>query len=113
MAKNIRYDRAMAVPLAAPYAVTSGQGVQVGRIFGVALADAASGDTVAVHRGGVAQLAKATGQAWTVGQAVYWDNTNRVCTTTAGTNLLIGAAFEAAATGDTTGWVLLDGAVRP
>lgn len=113
MAKNIRYDRAMAVPLPAPYAVSSGQGVQVGRIFGVALANAASGETVAVHRGGVAELPKATGQAWTVGQAVYWDDTNRVCTTTAGTNLLIGAVFEAAVSAATTGWVLLDGAVRP
>jgi predicted RecA/RadA family phage recombinase len=112
MAKNLIHTPADTVPLAAPYTVASGGGMLVGKIFGVALSDAASGETVAVQRRGVAVLAKATGEAWTVGAAIYWDNTNRRCTTTAGSNTLVGAAFAPAASADTTGTVLLDGTIR-
>jgi predicted RecA/RadA family phage recombinase len=112
MAKNILHNPGDAVPVTAPYAVASGAGVLVGKIFGVALTDAASGETVAIQRRCVAQLAKETGQAWTVGAAIYWDNTNKRCTTTASGNTLIGAAFAAAASADTTGWVLVDGTIR-
>ena len=36
----------LTITLAAPAAITSGSGVQVGAIFGVAMHDAASGDPV-------------------------------------------------------------------
>jgi predicted RecA/RadA family phage recombinase len=97
--------------LAAPYAVTSGDGLLVGTIFGVAAGDAASGATVEAALTGVFDLTKVGSQAWTVGAKVYWDDTNKRCTTVATDNTLIGVAVEAVAggAGDTIGRVRLNG----
>ena len=100
------------VTLPAPYALTSGQLAQVGSIIGVAQAAAAAAADVVLVRQGVFSLSKATGQAWTVGATLYWDNAARNVTTTVATNKMIGAAFAAALTADTTGSVLLDGTIR-
>ena len=96
----------------APAAVLSGAGVLVGTIFGIAQTGAASGAEVAIKRKGVFTHAKTSAEAWTSGAKVYWDNTNKVFTSTAGTNQLVGAAVAAAANPSATGTVLLDGAVR-
>ena len=96
--------------LTAPYALTSGQGLLVGSLFGVASADAAISTEVEALTDGVFTLTKATGAAWTVGALIYWDNAARNCTTTVATNKLIGVAQAAAASGDTTGNVRLNGA---
>lgn len=98
------------VSVAAPAAVTSGKGVLVGTMFGVATADAASGATVAIKTNGVVSLDKATGQSWTVGAAIYWDNSAKNCTTTTTSNTKIGVAIAAAASADTVGSVRLNGA---
>jgi len=95
--------------LAAPADVSSGDGVLVGSIFGIAVETAASGAQVALKTTGVFTLPKATGQAWTVGAKVYWDNTNKVCTTTSSSNTLIGAIVVAALSADTSGTVRLNG----
>jgi predicted RecA/RadA family phage recombinase len=97
--------------LTAPYAVTSGDGLLVGSIFGVAAGDAASGATVEAALTGVFDLTKIGSQAWTVGAKVYWDDTNKRCTTVATDNTLIGVAVEAVAggAGDTIGRVRLNG----
>jgi predicted RecA/RadA family phage recombinase len=97
--------------LTAPYAVTSGDGLLVGAIFGVAAGDAASGATVEAALTGVFDLTKIGSQAWTVGAKVYWDDTNKRCTTVATDNTLIGVAVEAVAggAGDTIGRVRLNG----
>lgn len=97
--------------LTAPYAVTSGDGLLVGSIFGVAAGDAASGATVEAALTGVLDLTKIGSQAWTVGAKVYWDDTNKRCTTVATDNTLIGVAVEAVAggAGDTIGRVRLNG----
>ena len=97
--------------LTAPYAVTSGDGLLVGSIFGVAAGDAASGATVETALPGVFDLTKIGSQAWTVGAKVYWDDTNKRCTTVATDNTLIGVAVEAVAggAGDTIGRVRLKG----
>ncbi|MBL4557289.1 MAG: DUF2190 family protein [Rhodobacteraceae bacterium] len=58
--------------LTAPYALTSGDGLLVGSIFGVAAGDAASGATVEAALTGVFDLTKIGSQAWTVGAKVYW-----------------------------------------
>lgn len=100
------------VTLAAPYAVSSGDGALVGSIFGVAQADAESGADVPLVRTGVFTLAKTSAQAWTVGAKIYWDNSAKVCTTTASGNTLVGTATAAAANPSATGEVLLDGAAR-
>lgn len=96
--------------LTAPYAVTSGGGALVGAMFGVAVGDAANGALVALRTTGVFSLAKTTGAAWTVGQKIYWDNTAKECAGTATGNTLVGVATAAAASGDTTGIVRLNGA---
>ena len=97
--------------LPAPYAVASGSGALIGSIFGVAQVSAASGEEVAFLVTGVLDLPKAPSQAWAVGAKVYWDNTARVCTTTVGTNTLIGVAVKAVGgtAGETIGQVRLNG----
>lgn len=100
------------ISVAAPATVVSGQGVLVGGLFGVALADAASGDQVVLRRLGVFDLPKLSAQAWTVGAKVYWNAAGGECTTVASGNTLIGVAAAAAANPSASAAVLLDGAVR-
>ena len=98
------------ITLTAPYAVTSGQALQVGSIVGVAGNDAAISTDVETVLEGVFTLAKATGVAWTQGLVLYWDNAARNVTTVVATNKLIGVAQIAALAGDTVGNVRLNGA---
>lgn len=88
--------------LTAPYTVVSGAGALVGKIFGVACGDYTSGDTLcpfAVE--GVFDLAKDS-STFSQGDNVYWDNSAKAATSTAGSNALIGQAEAAAATGVAT-----------
>lgn len=76
------------------------------------MGDAASGADVVLERRGVFKLTKATAQAWTMGQLLYWDNAARNVTSTVGSNKMIGAAYAIAQTADTVGQVMIDGAMR-
>lgn len=98
------------VSVPAPAAVSSGQGVLIGSLFGIAVHDAASGAALELSLQGVYRMAKATGAAWTVGARLYWDDTAKNVTTTASTNKLIGVALEAADSAATSGVVRLTGA---
>ncbi|MFC3579124.1 DUF2190 family protein [Sphingomonas hylomeconis] len=100
-----------ALTLIAPRTLASGDGFVVGGIFAVALAAAATGKPVEARRVGVWDLTKAAGAAWTAGQKVYWDNTAFNVTATVGTNMLIGAATQAAASAAVVGRVLVTGQV--
>lgn len=93
--------------LTAPYALASGAAALVGSIFGVASADAAIGAPVVLVTRGVFTLPKATGEAWTPGAKLYWDNTNKRLTTTASGNTHVALATAAAASGDTSGQAVL------
>ncbi|MEM1079226.1 MAG: DUF2190 family protein [Pseudomonadota bacterium] len=93
-------------------AVTSGQGVLVGRMFGVAATSAAIGEEYELHRCGVFELPKLEAQAWTVGQRVYWDDGNSRLTTVATGNQLVGAVSVPAPDPSPTGFALLDGTIR-
>lgn len=99
------------ITLTAPYAVTSGDGLLVGSIFGIASGDAASGEPIEAALVGVFDLKKVASQAWAAGDKVYWDNTAREATKTTTSNTLIGVAVAAVAggTGDTIGRVRLNG----
>jgi predicted RecA/RadA family phage recombinase len=55
-----------------------------------------------VHRSLVSNAPKATGAAWAVGDALYWDATAKQFTKTTTSNTLCGFAVEARASGDTT-----------
>ena len=98
------------ITLTAPYTVTSGSGLLVGSIFGVASNDATSGNDVETVVTGVLSIAKTSAQAWTQGVLIYWDDTNKVCTTSSSTNKLVGVATAAAANPSATGYVRLNGA---
>ncbi len=98
------------ITLTAPYAVTSGQALQVGSIVGVAGGDAAISTDVETVLEGVFTLTKATGTAWTQGTILYWDNTAKNVTTVVSTNKCIGVATVAALSGDTVGTLRLNGA---
>lgn len=91
----------------APATVTSGAGVLIGSLFGVASGDAVSGAEVQLNTTGVYDLPKQTGQAWTAGQLLYWSGTN--VTNVVATNKLIGCAARAELSGATVGRIRLNG----
>ena len=81
------------------YAVASGDGLLVGSIFGIAAGATTLGESVETALVGVFDITKVGSQAWTVGAKVYWDDTNKRCTTVATDNTLVGVAVEAVASG--------------
>jgi predicted RecA/RadA family phage recombinase len=96
--------------LTAPYdRLSAGLGAQVGSIFGVSLGIVLSGAEGQFATTGVWTLAKTSAQAWTVGQKIYWDNTNKVCDSTNTVGQLIGIATAVAANPSSTGTVRLNG----
>lgn len=96
------------LPLTAPYTRTAGQAARVGKIFGVAVNDVTSGSVGQFLTQGVFDIAKTTG-AISVGDAVFWDNTNKYLTTTAAGNCEVGVCTVAALSGDATVRVKLYG----
>ena len=83
---------------AAPYAVASGGGCLVGTLFGVAPVGAGNGEEMELNIGGVYDMTAethATDQALAVGDAVYWDNTNKRMTKTSSGNTKVGVAVAA------------------
>lgn len=102
------------IPLTAPSGgVTSGSGIVIGSLFGVAAFSADVGASVEIVTTGVFTLPKATSgdsaEALSEGELVYWDSANGNVTTTAGGNTLIGVAIKAAANSATTARVRLNG----
>ena len=96
------------ITVAAPYALTSGQGALVGAgLFGVAAADAANGAEVVLKTTGVFDITALSTDTAAVGAKLYWDNTNRRLTTTASTHVCVGVAVAAKAAAETTARVLL------
>lgn len=89
----------------APYDVASGDLVVVGSIIGVAVNAALSGSRVELVNGGRVfnSLPKATGAAWSVGDALYWDVGAKKLTKTSSGNTLAAAATADAASGDAVG----------
>lgn len=94
-----------AVTLVMPYAVNAGSGVLKGTLFGVAQNTYASGATgVMVTEGVFTQLVKAsgTGEAWAVGDRLYWDDSAKNLTKNSTGRYGIGVALEAIGTAVTT-----------
>jgi predicted RecA/RadA family phage recombinase len=93
---------------AAPYAVESGQGVLVGRLFGIASADADNGDPVTVVTEGVFDIAKNANDTFAVGDEVNFNATdlkahsNDSQDSNSGGTLAIGICVEAAGAGALT-----------
>lgn len=100
------------IRVTAPYACTSGVGVKVSNIFGVATANAVSAANVEIMTEGVFDLAKtnAASNSIAAGANVHWDDTNLKATVSSTSNLKIGVALAAAANTDLTVRVRLTGA---
>jgi predicted RecA/RadA family phage recombinase len=96
--------------LTVPYTggVTSGQGVLVGAIFGVAAVDGAQNAVIECQTMGVFDITKEPALAITAGARLFWDNTNRRLTTTATGNFQVGIATVAALGADTAARVWLN-----
>lgn len=98
------------ITVTAPAAVSSGDMVRVGKLLGVAQADAASGASVEIAVGGVFNLPKATG-ALTAGASLDYDtsagNFAAGITPASGDIEDCAIAVAAAASGDTTVKALL------
>lgn len=106
------------ITVAAPYALTVGAGCLVGIMFGVATNTVASGANTEIKTRGVLNISKDT-STFTDGAVAYWDNTNKVVTSTASGNTKIGVAVLlnpdgtsalGGASGDATVRVRLNGA---
>jgi predicted RecA/RadA family phage recombinase len=95
--------------LTAPYARSSGQGALVGSLFGVATADVENAAEGEFATEGVYTLAKTSAQAWTVGQKIYWDNSNKRLDSDSTVGQLVGVATAVAANPSSTGTIKLLG----
>ncbi|MGI4877182.1 MAG: DUF2190 family protein [Janthinobacterium lividum] len=100
--KNFIYT-GESIPLVAPYNVAAGGGCLVGSLFTVAKSAALAGAVFEGMSEGVFDMAKTTGQSWTQGVKLYWDDTGKLVTTTVGSNKLIGVATQSQASGDAIG----------
>jgi predicted RecA/RadA family phage recombinase len=89
-----------AISLIAPSGgVVSGQGFVVGSIFGVANTTEIAGAPVEAHLVGVFNLPAKSGDTFAVGDKAYWVVADKVVTSTASGNKLIGAVTQAVAGG--------------
>jgi predicted RecA/RadA family phage recombinase len=93
----------------APANVTSGVGVKIGDILVIPTETVLSGGRFVGQRKGVVIHAKLSAQAWTEGQRVHWDDTNKRFTTVTTGNFTAGIAVDVAANPSATGKVLLFG----
>ena len=93
----------------APIGGYNGGGLaKVGSLVGVPYGDYAEGQKAVIAlRGIFSGLPKATGTAWTTGDKLYYDATAGNLTKTSSGNTYAGYAAFDAASGDTTGTVLL------
>ncbi len=109
MAKNfISSEDAYDLPV--PYAsgVAAGQGMLVGAfLFGVAMSDGAQNVVVATALTGIFDLTKEPSLAVTLGDKLWWDNTNRRVTKTNTGNVPIGIAVQTEGSATTTVRTLL------
>ena len=89
--------------------ITSGGGVLVGSIFGVATTDAVAGDEVEIGTVGVYELPKLSTAVIAQGDRVAWNSSTGKVVVPATGMYLIGVATEAAGNGTATVKVRLDG----
>lgn len=83
-------------------ALAAGDVVVQGDLVGVTVRPLAIGELGSLAVDGVFDFNKSTGVAFTIGTILYWDNTNKVVTTTTTGNKSIGKVVRAAASADTT-----------
>jgi predicted RecA/RadA family phage recombinase len=89
--------------------VTSGQGLLVGNLFGVAATTAAEGDSVEMATVGVYELPKLASAVIAAGARIAWDDTAKQVVLPGTGMVPIGIATVAAGNGVVTARVRLDG----
>ena len=82
--------------------MVSGQGVQVGSLFGYAVADKAAGELGAVEVEGVVDAKKLLTDVVAVGAKLNWDDTAKQLKVAAGDLAAVATVIEAAGNGDQT-----------
>ena len=83
--------------------LSAGQVVDLGTFVGVAITDIADGQTGALAIEGIFDFAKYTGNTFSIGDIVYWDEGTNTATSTSGySEATIGKAVKAAVSGDST-----------
>lgn len=98
------------ITVVAAAVVASGDFVVQGALFGVAATSAAIGEEFELATGDVWELPKTSAQAWTLGQALYWDSGNKVVTSVSTDNTKIGVAAAIAPNPSGLGQVRLNDA---
>lgn len=93
----------------APANVTAGTGVKIGDFLIIPTMNALSGAQFTGVIRGTVEHAKLAAQAWTEGQAVNWDDTNKRFTTVTTGNFRVGWATRVAVNPSATGFVYLTG----
>ena len=90
--------------------VVGGTPIRIGNLFVIPESSVAAGEEFAGYRCAHRYLPKTTGQAWAVGDDLYWNASTSKFTNVAAADLLrCGRCTQAALTDDTSGWVLYDG----
>jgi predicted RecA/RadA family phage recombinase len=109
MSKNIKkdFEGAKKLTLLAAGTITSGDLIISGKIVGIAVTSAVSGEKYVIEREVVANLVKKNGDTFAEGDVVYWDASPGECTSTSSGNTLIGHAVLAQIAGDLLMDVLL------
>lgn len=97
------------ITVIAPVALSSGQGVLIGNLFGVATTDAVAGGSLELATQGVFTLPKAANIALDACARVSWDAANNQIVAPASGMVPIGTVILAAANGTTSARVRLDG----
>ena len=104
------YDSGATISATAPAGgLTSGQGVLIGSLFGVAADTAEAGERVIIALVGSFHLPKAPADTFSVGARLYWNEAEGALTTTAPGNWPVGTAAVAVGAGATVATVRLDG----
>ncbi len=88
--------------------VVGGQLYKQGSLIGVVVSSADQGEQFTLMlEGAFDSIPKKTGEAWGVGDMLYYEASSSSLTTTVTSNTWAGYAFYTAASGDTTGAILL------
>jgi predicted RecA/RadA family phage recombinase len=104
MAQNYIQDGRYGLEIPIGAAVVSGTPVLYGTKLGIPLRSETDTTQKVAHAfAGVWGIDKTTTEAWTVGAALYWNNTTKKLTTTSSGNTLVAWAADAADAAATTG----------
>ena len=88
-------------------ALAAGEVVALAGFVGIAKRATAAAEPAALAIRGLFKVGKQTGVAWTRGDIIYWVDASNFANKTAGGNTRMGIAERDAASGDTTGYVLV------